>query len=134
MKKLYTIFLLIIMSSSMALAQNSKTRKADKYYDQLRYTQAIDAYMSLLKKGENTVHVYQRLANSYYHINDTKQAETFYGRIIKRKDIDPETVYNYAQALKANGKISDYNTYMKQFAQMQPNDSRALAFMEIPNY
>jgi len=134
MKKIYTIFLLIIMSSSMALAQNSKIKKADKYYDQLKYTQAIDAYMRLLKKGENTVHVYQRLANSYYHINDTKQAETFYGRIMKRDNIDPETVYNYAQSLKANGKFSDYNTYMKRFAQMQPNDSRATAFMENPNY
>lgn len=118
----------------MATAQNSKTRKADKYYDQLQYTQATEAYMALLKKGENTQHVYQRLANSYYYINDTKQAETFYARVVKGKDIDPETIYNYAQVLKANGKTSDYNTYMKQFAQMQPDDSRAIAFMKDPNY
>lgn len=134
MKKIYTFFLLAIMVSTMAIGQNNKTKKADKYYDQLQYTKAIEAYSTLLKKGENTGYVYQRLANSYYFINDTKQAETYYARVVKRKDTDAESIYNYAQSLKANGKTAEYNTFMKQFAQMQPSDSRAKSFMENPDY
>jgi len=118
----------------MAFAQNSKTKKADQYYDRLQYTDAAEAYQKLLKKGEGSTYVFERLGNSYYFINDTKKAETYYKRVVKSKDVDPEIVYNYAQTLKANGKFGDYNTYMKQFASMKPNDSRAVAFMENPDY
>lgn len=118
----------------MAFAQNSKTKKADQYYDRLQYTDAAEAYQKLLKKGEGSTYVFERLGNSYYFINDTKKAETFYKRVVKSKDVVPEIVYNYAQALKANGKFGDYNTYMKQFASMKPSDSRAVAFMENPDY
>jgi len=118
----------------MAFAQNSKTKKADQYYDRLQYTDAAEAYQKLLKKGEGSTYVFTRLGNSYYFINDTKKAETYYKRVVKRKDVDAETVYNYAQSLKANGKFADYNTYMKQFAEMKPNDSRAVAFMKNPDY
>jgi outer membrane protein OmpA-like peptidoglycan-associated protein len=118
----------------MVTAQNSKTKKADQYYDRLQYTDAAEAYGKLLKKGEGSTYVFERLGNSYFFINDTKKAETYYKRVVKRKDVDSETVYNYAQSLKANGKFGDYNTYMKQFADMKPNDSRAIAFMKNPDY
>ncbi|QAA82581.1 cell envelope biogenesis protein OmpA [Aequorivita sp. H23M31] len=134
MKKIYTILLLLAVGTTMVTAQNSQTKKADRYYDRLQYTDAAEAYSKLIKKGEASPYVYERLANSYYFVNDTKQAETYYKKIIKGKDLDPETVYNYAQSLKANGKFGDYNTYMKQFAQMKPADSRAVAFMKNPNY
>lgn len=134
MKNIYIIFLFTALLPATILAQSSKTKKADAYYDQLQYTKAIEAYGKLLKSGDNSLHVYERLANSYYNINDTKQAETFYGRIINRKNIDPESVFNYAQALKANGKTSEYNTYMKEFAKLKPDDSRAKAFMKDPDY
>ena len=134
MNKIYTILLLIAVSSTMAFAQNSKTKKADQYYDRLQYTDAAEAYQKLLNKGEGSTYVFTRLGNSYYFINDTKKAETYYKRVVKRKDVAAETVYNYAQSLKANGKFADYNTYMKQFAEMKPNDSRAVAFMKNPDY
>lgn len=118
----------------MVTAQNSKTKKADQYYDRLQYTDAAEAYHKVLKNGDGGSYVFERLGNCYYFINDTKKAETYYKRVVKKKDVSPETVYNYAQALKANGKFGDYNTYMKQFAEMKPNDSRAMAFMKNPDY
>lgn len=133
MKKIYTLFILLTLASTVAIAQSSKTKKADSYYDRLQYNQAIEAYTDLIKKGDGSLHVYQRLANSYYFTNNTKQAESFYRRIIKRRNIEPESVYNYAQSLKANGKISEYETYMQEFAQLKPNDSRAKAFKQNPN-
>lgn len=134
MKKIYTIFVLLAISSSMAFAQNSKTTKADKLYDQLKYTEAAEAYLNVVKKGDKSAYVYERLGNSYYFINDTKNAETYYKQVLKGKNVDPETVYNYAQVLKSNGKVSEYNTYMRQFANLKPNDTRAIAFMKDPDY
>lgn len=134
MKKIYTILLLFAVSSSMVVAQSSHTKKADKLYDQLRYVDAATAYMDALKKGDNSTYVYERLANSYYYVNDTKNAETYYARAIGKSDVEAETVYRYAQTLKSNGKFSEYNNQMKAFAKLQPNDSRAIAFMKDPDY
>lgn len=134
MKKIYTILLLLAVSTTMVTAQNSKTKKADQLYDRLQYTDAAEAYQKLLKKGGASSYVFERLANSYYFINNTKKAETYYKRVVRGKKVDPEVVYNYAQSLKANGKFADYNTYMKKFAEMKPADSRAIAFMENPDY
>ncbi len=134
MKKIYTFLLIVAVSTSIATAQNSKTKKADQLYDRFAYTDAAEAYQKLLKKGEGSRYVYERLANSYFFINDTKKAEPYYKRVVKGRKVNSEAVYNYAQSLKANGKISDYNTWMKKFSEMKPSDSRAVDFMKNPNY
>lgn len=134
MKKIYTILLLIAVSTTIVSAQNSKTKKADNLYDRLAYTDAAQAYQKVLKKGTTDVYVFERLANCYYFINDTKKAEMYYKRVAKSKDANPEAIYNYAQTLKANGKFSDYNTWMKNFAKLSPNDTRVKEFMKNPNY
>ena len=134
MKKIYTILLLIAVSTTIVSAQNSKTKKADNLYDRLAYTDAAQAYQKVLKKGTTDVYVFERLANCYYFINDTKKAEMYYKRVAKSKDANPEAIYNYAQTLKANGKFSNYNTWMKNFAKLSPNDTRVKEFMKNPNY
>ena len=134
MKKIYTILLLIAVSTTIVSAQNSKTKKADNLYDRLAYTDAAQAYQKVLKRGTTDDYVFERLANCYYFINDTKKAEMYYKRVAKSKDANPEAIYNYAQTLKANGKFSDYNTWMKNFAKLSPNDTRVKEFMKNPNY
>ena len=133
MKNIYTLILLITISSN-AFAQNKDTKKADDLYKRLAYTEAAESYQKLLKKGKGNNYVYEQLANSYYFINNSKKAETYYRRVVKSRKVKPETVYNYAQVLKVNGKYSDYNTWMMKFAQMKPADSRSIAFMKDPNY
>ncbi|MFT5249120.1 MAG: outer membrane protein OmpA-like peptidoglycan-associated protein [bacterium] len=134
MKKIYIFIILIAASTTITFAQNKDTKKADDLYSRLAYTDAAEAYQKLLKKGKGDKYVFEQLANSYYFINDSKKAETYYKRVVKRKKVKPETVYNYAQTLKANGKNGNYNTWMKKFAEMKPADSRAVAFMKDPNY
>ncbi|MBT8261986.1 MAG: PD40 domain-containing protein [Bacteroidia bacterium] len=134
MKKLFTILLLIAVSTTATTAQNKDTKKADQLYARYQYTDAAAAYQKLLKKGKGSRYVFQQLGNSYYFINDTKKAETYYRRVVKGRKLDAEVVYNYAQSLKANGKFSDHNTWMKRFAELKPDDSRAKEFMKNPNY
>lgn len=132
MKKIYTLFL--IFTVTFTVAQNKDTKKADQLYHRMAYVDAAEAYQKLLKKGKADRYVFEQLANSYFFINDTKKAETYYKRVVKGKKVNPETVYNYAQSLKANGKYSDYNEAMKTFAELAPTDSRAVDFMKNPNY
>lgn len=134
MKKIYILFLILAVSTSVITAQSAATKKADQLYDRLAYTDAAEAYQKLLKKGKADSYVFERLANCYFFINDTKKAETYYKRLVKGKKYSAENVYNYAQSLKSNGKYADHNTWMKKFAEMNPNDSRAIKFMKNPNY
>lgn len=132
MKKIFN--LIFILAVGLTTAQNKDTKKADQLYDGLAYTDAAAAYQKLLKKGKGSSYVFKQLANSYFLINDTKKAETYYKRVARGRKVDAETVYNYAQSLKANGKVSDHNTWMKKFAEMKPDDSRSKDFMKNPNY
>ena len=134
MKKIFTFLLLVAVSTSTMMAQNKDTKKADGYYDRLAYTDAADEYQKLLKKNKGDRYVYERLANSYFFINETKKAETYYKRVVKGRDVKPETVYNYAQSLKSNGKYADSNEWMQKFATMKPNDNRAIEFLKNPDY
>lgn len=134
MKKIVTFLLLAAITSTMMMAQNKDTKKADGYYDRLAYTDAAAEYQKLLKRNKGDRYVYERLANSYFFINDTKKAETYYKRVVKGRSVDAETVYNYAQSLKANGNFADSNEWMKKFAEMKPNDNRSRAFMKNPDY
>lgn len=133
MKKLYTIFILLLAVTVTVNAQNKQTQKADKFYSQLRYVDAAEAYEKLLEKGERTQHVYTNLANAYYYNSNFKSAEANYARAIKDNP-EPETLFRYAQSLKSNGKYDEARLIMSQFAAAKPNDTRAKAFLANPNY
>ena len=134
MKKIYTLIFFLIVGSTLSYAQNKATKKADTHFDRLEYIKAADEYQKLLKKGNEDDYVYTRLADSYFIINDTKKAEPFYKRVVDKPGVSAETVYNYAETLKVNGKYEESNKMMEKFAQMNPNDSRAIDFKNNPNY
>lgn len=133
MKKI-TFLLLLSVCTTFVYAQDASTKKADKLYERLKYVDAAEAYQKLITNGKSSDYVFEQLGNSYYFINDTKNAEAAYKNVVKSKNVDSETVYNYAQTLKSNGNYPEYNTWMQNFSKMKPADSRAVAFMKNPNY
>lgn len=134
MKKSYIAFLFALSISTAMTAQNKQTKKADKLYDRLEYASAAEAYEKLAEKGKADDYVYTQLGNVYYYMNDSKEAEKYYGKVLPSNEASAEVLNRYAQVLKRNGKVNEYNQAMKNFARMNPNDSRAEAFMDNPNY
>lgn len=137
MKKYILTSLALAFCVSSVLAQDKFTKKADKQYDRLEYVKAVKEYKKVIKKKRATPYVYKRLADSYYHLKDFKNAAEYMGKYFDEasdSDIDSEYYFLYAQLLKSNGKDSESNTYMDKFAQAEPNDSRARAFRNNPNY
>lgn len=133
MKKLYFLFILFIAATVSMNAQGDTTQKADKLYDQLRYVDAAKAYEKLIANGERTQHVYTRLGNSYYYNSDFKNASVNYARATKTNP-EAETLYRYAQSLKALENYDLAQTIMQQFASVAPTDDRAKAFKASPNH
>ena len=130
------MILLIAFFSSICLksiAQNEDTKRADKHFKLLEFVDAAKDYEKLVEAGKADGYVYLQLAESYYNIFETVKAEWNYRRALKFFN-EPELVYKYAQMLKANGKYESSNIQMGIFAEMKPNDQRAMTFKKKPDY
>lgn len=121
------------MSSLCLTAQNKDTKKADKHFARFEFVDAAESYNKLVENGEGDTYIYSRLAESYYNIFNTVEAERWYAKTLESSD-NPEIVYKYAQMLKANGKYQESNEQMERFASMRPSDDRATAFRKNPDY
>ena len=133
MKKYSSIFIIILITGLFANAQSKATKKADKLFSKFEFVEAAKAYEELIAKGNADAYVYGQLAEAYYNVFNTVEAEKWYEKTLKTSEA-PETIYKYAQMLKANGKYEESNTQMAKFASMRPADHRAIAFVENPNY
>ena len=132
MKNIYILASALFLSTGL-MAQNKDTKEADKLYDRLEYVDAAKAYSKLVEKGKADGYVYKQLGDSYFNIFNTKEAATWYAKAVETSQ-DAETHFRYAQMLKAEGNIKGAEAQMEQFAKMEPNDARAKAFKNNPNY
>lgn len=131
MKKLYILFL--ILATSNVFAQNEKTKKADKLYNRLEFVKAAEEYEEIAIDDADA-YVYEQLANCYYNLFKTEDAERWYRQTIEEGNSNADVYFKYAQMLKANGKYEEHNKWMAKFAAAKPNDQRAIAFNKNPNY
>ena len=133
-RSLLTFFAILVSFTTMN-AQNNDTKKADKHFNRLEYVKAIDDYEKLVQKGKANTYVYRRLAQSYFNIYKTKEAERFFRRVVEDKEnAQADDYLQYAKTLQANGKYDDYQKAMQKFADIKPKDKRAQLFSQNPNY
>lgn len=133
MKNIIKLFTIAMLSCLSLTAQNSATKKADKHFSRYEFVKAADSYQRLVINGDADDYVYTRLADSYYNIFNTVEAEKWYAKALETSE-NPETIYKYSQMLKANGKYEESNKWMDKFANMRPGDDRATAFRKNPDY
>ncbi|WP_298397367.1 OmpA family protein [Flavobacterium sp.] len=132
MKNLYIALSFVAISTSV-FAQNKDTKAADKLFSRYEYVSAAKEYQKLVDNGKGDGYVYKQLADTYYNMFNTAEAATWYAKATETAQ-DAETYFRYAQMLKANGKYEEANKQMSKFATMVPNDLRAKAYKENPNY
>ncbi len=119
--------------ATSSFAQSSLLKKADKYYNRLQYVKAAKTYEKIVSNDKADDYVYKKLADTYFNIFDSKNAEKYYAKVADKTD-DPEVFYRYSQMLKANGKYEESIPWMEKFAKMKPADHRAIKFRENPKY
>nr|WP_294936237.1 OmpA family protein [uncultured Flavobacterium sp.] len=132
MKRTYIkISLLLLMAT--AYAQDKKSKQADQFFESYQYVNAIEEYLKLTDKDGAAPYVAKQLADSYYNINNVTEASKWYGKALEGK-ADAETLFRYAQTLKALGNYQEANRQMDAFAALTPNDVRAKEHTANPNY
>ena len=120
-----------MLAVQLASGQSKETEKADKLYASMEYVDAAKEYEKL--SGSNDPYVYKQLAESHYNVFNSKEAVKWYARATQTPQ-DAEVYYHYAQMLKAEGRYEEANAQMRTFAELKPDDERAITFMADPNY
>jgi outer membrane protein OmpA-like peptidoglycan-associated protein/tetratricopeptide (TPR) repeat protein len=132
MRKIYIVASVLMFSYNLQ-SQSKDTKEADKLYDRLEYVDAAKAYEKLASTNKADSYVYKQLGDSYYNVFNSEQAVKWYAKAVENTQ-DAETYFRYAQMLKAQGTIAQAEKQMDQFAKMLPNDARAKAYKNNPDY
>jgi len=100
-------------------------KQATKAFNKNAYVKAIEIYEKLINQGCNDTNIYRNIAEAYYKIGQPEEAEKWYQHIVNNFNYGADDVYMYAQVLKYNGKHVESDLWMKKFAELKPEDSRA---------
>lgn len=104
---LITLALLLGTTAVDAQERASRRSSAEQLYNSLEYARAAKAYEDLVDvKKPRTIDM-ERLANSYYYINQYELAENWYARVVEQKDASKDVRLNYADVLKQQGKYAE---------------------------
>jgi len=142
MKKIY-LSLLLAASLYTVQAQNTafistpqeRLKHADELFKRYEFVEAVEHYKKLVRGEKTDSYVALQLAESYYHLFNTVESAKWYAKAVElNPNQDAEVFYKYAQMLKASGRYDSSNKIMKKFADLKPEDSRAIDFMQDPDY
>lgn len=131
MKRLLFFIIILITAASVDVSgQKRKTERAYETFYAGEYFDAIDqfkdAYSKTKKADKNArTELVFMIAECYRHINDPKNAETWYKLAVKSSVSKPEAQYRLAESMKKNGKHQAAIDEFKKYKQVAPSDSRA---------
>lgn len=131
--KLFTAALFFVSSCYFVSAQSKSTKKADEYFNKYEYTTAASEYLKLIKSNKADNYVYKKLGDIYFLMYKDDEAVKWYKEAVESPQ-DAETHFRYAQALRTNGNQDEFKKQMDLFATKAPNDPRAVAYKNKPNY
>ena len=124
--KITALLIALLLLTSGAEAQKAMARMGDMYFKQFDFKTALKYYARAVKKDSNNVHVKQNIADSYRHLNDWVNAETWYGKLANDQTADPLDKLYYAEALRSNQKYAESKVAYKNYIAAVPSDATRL--------
>ncbi|WP_165750293.1 OmpA family protein [Cellulophaga sp. Z1A5H] len=120
----------------IGLNLQGQEKKASTNFDNYAYTEAIDSYENLIKKGHSSEEIYKNLGNANYFNANYEEAATWYGKLftLENTTIDAEYLYKYAQTLKSLKKYDASDAWMQKFEDRKATDNRSALFTNSPDY
>ncbi|MBW6481460.1 MAG: OmpA family protein [Vicingaceae bacterium] len=94
-------------------------KKGDNYYDKIAYSSAIIHYEKAYSK---TNEVEEKLAETYYKMNNLNVAGSIYEKAVQRENHSPKIYFNYAKILMSNGNYDEAIIYFKKYLEVYKDD------------
>lgn len=118
------IFLLsFICFTTAVLGQSAKLNRAVSLMEELNYSEAIELYGEILEEEDNP-EAKMQLAKAYRLNNDTKNAEYWYGQVVRLPQSKSIHKLYYGQMLQINGKCDLAKTWFEKYVSENPGDHR----------
>ncbi|MCM5661964.1 OmpA family protein [Galbibacter mesophilus] len=112
------ILILAMLSVSFGLYAQKNTWKADELFTEYHFEEAAKEYEKNIEKAKkmNPATV-ERVADSYFNINDYKNAYAWYEKLydLEKKDIKESTFIKYIQSAKSCRHYEKANELIKEF-------------------
>lgn len=109
----------------LVFSQKTALSKADKKYNNFEYCEAIKIYEALVKKGQATPQIIEKLANAHYNNASYVQANNWFAKLYElNPNMDSENHYRYAHTLKATANFEESEKQLKLFEESSPNQIR----------
>ena len=114
-------------------AQRGITAKADKAFELGKYYDAIDEYKYAFAKAKDKDKKNQimfMVAESYRMVQNSRQAEIWYKKVIKKGYDNPLATLYLADAMRAQGEYEDAMKEYQNYSKLNPSDDRGPAGVE----
>jgi peptidoglycan-associated lipoprotein len=131
MKKYLLPVLVAILVTGCA---NQHYNKGVKDYNDFAYASATENFEKALEKDSTNAQAQIKLAESYRLINDYKNAERMYAKVIQLPESTPEDKMHYAKLLMSANKHEDAANMLRLYLQSRPDDKSARALLEACTY
>ncbi|RDY60170.1 OmpA family protein [Flagellimonas nanhaiensis] len=119
MKALKTNIIAFVLLLSCTLSAQLQYNDADVNFENMMYVRAARQYESMVRKGDKSKHVLQRLGDSYFYNTNMKNAAKWYAVLFSKYEnvLDPEYIFRYVHALQGTGDYVLSKAIMKIYKQ-----------------
>ncbi|MEZ4961795.1 MAG: OmpA family protein [Saprospiraceae bacterium] len=121
--RIFSSLIVTCLFAVVATAQNGKLKQAQQKMDNLDYMGAIELYNQVLEHNDVAV-AKINLAEAYRKINDTPNAEYWYGQVVRLPEAEPIHKLYYGMMLQRNGKCDVARDWYQQYVDLSPDDQR----------
>lgn len=120
--------LLLIGANAFSQEQPGLRDRADELYRKYEYANAAKIYTKLADTSKPRLEDLERLADSYWRMNDYQAAENWYARVVEMEGSTANHHLRYGDVLKANGKYVEAKRQLWKYAEATGNyDAVAVA-------
>lgn len=137
-KNLILLFCFLAFFTNYTFAQGLLKKMAENNFDKYYFKDALDQNLALIKNDSTNLEIQKKIGICYRKINDSKNAEIWFAKVVKAWKIEPEYKLYYAEALAENKKYEESKRWYLAYAADRVTDSRgnsfALAYSQINKF
>ena len=109
------ILVLCLLAVLPLQAQYSLLKSADREFDTFNFINAIELYQQAYA-AKPDIRTAERLAESYYHIRNYREAETWYARLANHDEAKIDHILQYGHILRNNSKFREAKAQYQRVA------------------
>jgi outer membrane protein OmpA-like peptidoglycan-associated protein len=115
---------------SIAILNGQNIDRANDFYKNGGFAEAIPIYEAALAKKPNSMAIKVKLANCHRILSHPNQAARLFAEIVEAKDAKPADFMHYGETLMMLEKYDSAKIFFRKFNDLKPDDERGLLMLK----